>query len=823
LSLLEPRDGTALVWDDTHVSYSDLLRKAHAYAGFVSTDGDRVAVFSENRLEWVYAAYGIWASGRTLVPIDAMSSAEEVAYILADCAPSIVFASQGTAAVLEHALTLAGAQPRVVPLDEVPQDQDSAKAVRVPSDQILAVIYTSGTTGSPKGVMLSAANLEANVSAVVAAGYFGEKCRALLLLPLHHVLPLAGALMAPLASGGRVVFATSLAGEALVATLQRNAVTVIIGVPRFYDMLHRALHQKIQVSLLARSFFASAARLRWRFFTRRVFGSVHRRFGGHLRYLVCGGAALSPETARTFDVLGFDICEGYGMTECAPMITFPRPGRIRLGTCGEPLTGCEVRTTDEGELIVRGPQVMVGYYQRPEETGAILREGWLHTGDLGSIDAEGFVTVTGRIKEILVLPSGKNVNPIPLEEALVKASSLVREVGIFQDGDSLGALVVLNRDEVPAGVDLEAWVRREVVEPVNATVAPYRRIHRILVVDDDLPRTRIGKLRRHLLPALAQASGMRETEPTLAGDSILGRIASFLEQQQGRPVSSSSRLEGDLSLDSLATVELAAFLESAFGVSASEASLHQFATVRDLGVHISSRATGKATGGRLSWSEILSPEVTPSLPHSSIYHRLLVYGSRLGVRLAFRVRARGGDRLPAGPCIIAPNHQSFLDGLFVIAFMRPRTVLSTFFYAKEKHVRTFLLRFLAQRSNTIVMKRGEGIRESLQKLAAALRRGEKVMIFPEGTRSVSGALGVFKESYAILSRELGIPVVPVVIDGAHRVLPAGSLIPRFLRRVSVTYLDPVTPGEGEGVETFNARVRAIIAERLAANRAAVEA
>ena len=155
--------------------------------------------------------------------------------------------------------------------------------------------------------------------------------------------------------------------------------------------------------------------------------------------------------------------------------------------------------------------------------------------------------------------------------------------------------------------------------------------------------------------------------------------------------------------------------------------------------------------------------------------------------------------------------------------MRPRAVLSTFFYAKEKHVRTFALRFLAQRSNTIVMKPGDGIRESLQKLAAALRKGEKVMIFPEGTRSVSGALGAFKESYAILARELRIPVVPVVIDGANRVLPTGSLIPRFLRRVSVTYLDPVTPREGEGLESFNGRVRALIAERLGTLRAAAEA
>jgi long-chain acyl-CoA synthetase len=622
-----------------------------------------------------------------------------------------------------------------------------------------------------------------------------------------------------------VVFATSLVGEALLATLRRNGVTVIVGVPRFFDMLHRALGEKIQGSFVGRTLFALARRVGSHRFSRLVFSPVHRKFGGRLCYLVCGGAALSPDTARTFDTLGFDVCEGYGMTECAPMITFPRPGRIRVGTCGEALPGCEVRTTHEGEIVVRGRQVMVGYFGRPAETAAILRDGWLHTGDLGTIDAEGYLRVTGRIKEILVLPSGKNVNPAPLEEALVAASKAVREVGVFQDGESLGALVVLAREHVPVTGGEAAWIKREVVEPVNAKVAPYKRILRVTLIEGELPRTRLGKLRRHLLPGLAEAAARAalDSSPAAPVDTPLGRIAAYFERQLGRPVLAASTLEADLGLDSLGRVELAAFLESAFGVTVSEAVLADLSTVEELSRYVESRASGSASGRELTWAEILSPAVQPTLPRSSIYHRILVYTSRLGVRLAFRVRARGGERLPTGPCIIAPNHQSFLDGLFVTAFMRPRAVLSTFFYAKEKHVKSLALRFLAQRSNTIVMKPGDGIRESLQKLASALRKGEKIMLFPEGTRSVSGALGAFKESYAILSRELRIPVVPVVIDGAHRVLPAGSLLPRFRRRVTVTYLDPVMPQEGEGLESFNERVRTLIAKHLEAAPAAAPA
>jgi long-chain acyl-CoA synthetase len=187
------------------------------------------------------------------------------------------------------------------------------------------------------------------------------------------------------------------------------------------------------------------------------------------------------------------------------------------------------------------------------------------------------------------------------------------------------------------------------------------------------------------------------------------------------------------------------------------------------------------------------------------------------------VKVRGVERVPSEPCILAPNHQSFLDGLFVTAFMRPGAVLRTLFYAKERHVRQWWLKFLAHRSNTIVMDPREGFLQSLQKLAAGLRRGDNVMIFPEGTRSRGGGLGAFKESYAVLARELGVPVVPVVIDGAHEVLPTGSRFPRVLGRVAVTYLEPVRPHADEPLSGFNERVRALIAERLKPSSLSAEA
>lgn len=825
--LVESRPKCALIWQSELISYAQLIERARARACHLREAGARVIVFGENCPEWIYCAYATWIARAVLVPVDHLSTAAELAHVIDDARPAVICCSEHNLPTVKRALETAHHRPTVLLFETLahetpgPEATQNPEPITVDEAALAAIVYTSGTTGSPKGVMLSFGNLMANVRPVVNAGYFTAESRVLLLLPLHHVLPLAGSLAAPLFGGSTIVFATSMAGQELLKLLQQHRITAIVGVPRFYDLLHRALREKIEASPIARTLYAWAKRIRSRALSRLLFGSVHRKFGGALEYLICGGAALDSATAETFDVLGFRMCEGYGMTECAPMITFPRPDAIRLGSTGQVLDGCEVRIDEGGEILARGPNVMLGYYGRPDDTNAILRDGWLHTGDLGRLDEQGYLYVTGRLKEILVLPSGKKLDPVSVELGL-QSSPAVREVGVFLDNGTLHALVVPHWETLPT-TDLaaaEAWLMREIVEPYNATVSPYRRVLRMTLLNGELPRTRLGKLRRHLLVSIAQqvaTATANSDQLDRNTNSTVARLATFLSRLTDRPVTAASRLQADLGLDSLGRVELTAFVERVFGVVVPETRLADIETVGLLArfVNQSARGDQECESVEISWAELLHPSAAPRLPRSSGYHRAIVYLSRWLVRSSFRLRAHGMERLPKGPFILVPNHQSYLDGLFVAAFLPPRVALDTMFYAKEQHVRRRWLRALAERCNTIIMDPKRGFLPSLQQLAAGITRGSNLMIFPEGTRSAGGELGPFKDSFAILAQELQVPVVPVVIDGAHAVLRKGRRIPRFSCPIKVAYLEPMCPRDSEDPASFSARVRERIATELA--------
>ncbi len=789
---------TAIIWKDEHISYQKLLQNVHHYADlFVGSHARRVAIFSENRPQWAYAFYAGWENNCTVVTIDFMATADEVAYIINDCQPEVLFCSSTTWPVLEDALELCDYIPQTLTFDDIPPLTHEISIPDFPEpdlNQTAVIIYTSGTTGSPKGVMLSFDNLLANIEAVtVGAKIYNIHRNVMVMLPLHHIFPLMGTLVIPLSIGATTAFSPSLATKDIIDTLQNNQIAIIIGVPRFYNLLRKGIKDKINAKAVTRGLFKMAEKINSQKFSKTLFKSLHRKFGGHVTFLVSGGAKIAEEVCRDFLTLGFEVLEGFGMTEAAPMICFTRPGRVKVGSAGEPVSTLKV-TTREGEIVACGRNIMQGYFNRKEETDAVLKDGWLHTGDLGYFDDEGFVHITGRKKEIIILSNGKNINPEEIEYKILAMSDLITDVGVYMKDDSLNAAIFpdLKKALEKNITNLAETIRWEVIDIYNQKVSSYKRITKFIILKEDLPKTRLGKVQRFKLDALTGESTTPRIEQEEPQYEEYQMIKDYLSGQVEGAIYADAHFEIDLGMDSLDKISLLAFLKGTFGVESKDDLFSHYPTLGKLADYIRETKV-KMTVEAVKWAEIFKEKIDIQLPKSWITQNFLKNTARILFKTYFRFKGEGHENLPDGPFILAPNHQSYFDGLFVVSFLKNKEMKKTYFYAKEKHVRKGWLRFIANHHNVIIMDINRDLKLSLQKMAEVLKIGKNLIIFPEGTRSSDGNMGTFKKTFAILSREMNIPIVPVSIKGANEALPRGSIFPRPWKKIQVKFLHPIYP------------------------------
>ena len=509
--------------------------------------GSRVAVVSDSRPEWVIADLAILAAGAVTVPIYPTLPPAQVGYVLADAGVVAVVASDETQAAKVRAVRpdLPGLRALLVidaPADAPARERETTcAAVRaagrerlmredglarawkeaasaIEPDRLATIIYTSGTTGDPKGVMLTHGAVIANLADVDTLVSVDDRDDALSFLPLSHAFERA-VVYQYLIKGSAVTFAESM--ETIARDMARVRPTVMTGVPRVYEKLQaRVLENVAQASPLRQRLFRWALRvggvcgaaaragarppladrLGYLLADRIVLSKVRERTGGRLRLVLSGGAPLPVPVAEFLFAVGIPVLEGYGLTETAPVLTLNPEDAPRLGTVGKALPRVELRFADDGEILVRGPNVMRGYYGKPEETAAALEGGWFHTGDVGRLDEAGYLVITDRKKELLVTASGKNVAPQPIEQQL-RRRPLVGEallVGdrrpfvaaiIVPDGAALAAAV-----GAPADADRSALVSREdvrrrfdaIVDAVNAELPRHEQIRKYALVPAEL-------------------------------------------------------------------------------------------------------------------------------------------------------------------------------------------------------------------------------------------------------------------------------------------------------------------------------------------------
>jgi long-chain acyl-CoA synthetase len=458
--------------------------------------GERVAILSENRPEWAIADYACLTAGYVDVPIYPTLPADQIRCLLADAETSAIFVSTEQQArkiaairdslpslrwvigfdpdaVTRVDLSLTALEARGVGLEGTPEGRGYRDAaLQAVPDDLATIIYTSGTTGEPKGVMLTHGNIAANAAAVREIIHFTGEDVSLSFLPLSHILErMFDYLM--FAVGVSIAYVESI--DTVLANLGEVRPTIVVAVPRVYEKVYARVLENALASGAIRKrifFWARAVGMRWAearlagrspgvalalqhaLARRLVFSKLHERLGGRIRYFVSGGAPLAPDINRFFYGAGLMILEGYGLTETSPVIAVNTPTHFRVGTVGRPIPGVEVRIAPDGEILTRGPNVMKGYYKKPEATREVIdAEGWFHTGDIGTLDAEGFLRITDRKKDLIVTAGGKNIAPQPIENR-IKTNKFVAQAVVLGDRRPYPIVLV-----VPNFEQLERWAR----------------------------------------------------------------------------------------------------------------------------------------------------------------------------------------------------------------------------------------------------------------------------------------------------------------------------------------------------------------------------
>lgn len=813
--MIKDSQQTAIITWDHEVSYNEMLRRIQYFSQISqATLGQHVLIFGENSEAWIYAFFSAWAQGAIAIPVDAGNTAEDLAYILNDCCPAVVWTSRKCQDTLRVALEQSGVQTLVLVMDEyerAPLNEEQPARIIFKEADTAVIIYTSGTTGSPKGVMLSFGNLLANIAGVSqCVPIYTTQSRTLILLPLHHVLPLQGTLIVPIATGGCVVLCPSLNAPDIMRTLMQGRVSLFIGVPRLWQSIYMGIKKKIDSNVLTRSLFWLCQRIDNIHFSRWVFGAVHKKMGGCIKYMISGGAALDREIGHGLRTLGFTVLEGYGMTETAPIITFTRPDDVIPGCAGTALPNVDIKLV-EGELCAKGPNVMLGYYNRPEETAAVIDDqGYIHTGDLARIDDKGHVFIIGRTKEIIVLSNGKNIQPAEIEFKLEKFASFIKEAAVVQQEDKLCAILVPQKEwaKTMSDDELEQQLKEQVLKPYNEETESYKKIMRLFVYHEELPRTKMDKLQRFKLQEIVnQGHSHLKRQPTIEPTYKEYQILkAYIQQEKELEVLPIDHIEMDLGFDSLDKVGLQTFIEQTFGVKMDINYMVSFKNIEELSEYIANSKT-KISIEQINWKQTLQQkEQLLQLPTSTFFLPLCTKILKLFFLLYNRLSFVGKENIPKhGPFILAPNHQSYVDGGVVMSGIDWLNITRCYFYATEDHIHSAWRRWLARHSNIVLMERAN-LKDSIQKLAQILSLKKNIIIFPEGSRTRTGQVAPFKKTFAILSKELGVPIIPVYIQGAYDALPRHK---RWLRpkKIEVNYLSAVYPQDYPSAEVLSEEIR----------------
>ena len=821
------------------LTYGDLASATRHFASRLVTSGagrlEPVVICAGNSPAWVIAYFGVLCAGALPVPVNDHASARELGQILSACG------ARRIAARARHLpeFRALGANFDYLRLDG--EDNwaclpDGPKVVLPPvrASDPASLLWTSGTTGAPKGVPLTHANFIANLDALLSERFADASDRVLLPLPLHHAYPFTVGLLYAFGVGATILFPSGITGPEIAQAVRQGRATAIIGVPRLYAALFEAIASAAKARGAGFLFesvlgFSIAVRRRFGFRLGRIlFARVHEALGEDLLLLISGGARLDPELGWRLEGLGYEVLTGYGLTETSPILTLSLRNHARIGAEGKAAPGVAIEIVSEpgqafGEVLAKGPNVFAGYWKNDSATRAAFTEdGWFRTDDLGFLDADNFLHITGRKGEMIVLPGGENIFPEEIE-TVYGESPAIREVAILEEGGKLMALVVPNEAVIRArgAARIEALLREE-LENSGAKLASYQRVSGFAVTREALPRTHLGKLKRHLLSELyartkalspaVLAPQVSELDRVQLADPSAAAVYDWLVRKYpGKRITLDSVLQLDLGIDSLEWVALTLELRDRLGIVLTEAALTQVVTLRDLIAAVLAAKPGALQAPSSIAGYAFEPPETsrwlkPQGPFLRVLGSLFYYANRAIMRWAFRLKVEGIERVPLeSPVVIAPSHASYLDPLLVAAAL-PLARLRRAHWAgwTGRLFTNAVLRAFSRMARVVPLDPERAPAEGLDYGLAVLARGDALVWFPEGRRSPTGEVEPFLRGIGSLLARSGVPAIPVRITGSFAAWPRRQ---RWPRRADVTVIfgDPTPPSALEATGTGSDR------------------
>ena len=802
-------DKTFLVYDGcyrTHrYSYNDVRCAAIHLADRLTssglTSGDKVIIWGDNRAEWIVAFWGCLLARVICVPVDFRASPEFLERVARLVAAKIIIADKS---LNTNGLTSINIWPLETLLDKV--SAASQKQIAIDSDltsqDLAEIIFTSGATSEPKGVEITHGNVLANIVPVEneITKYLKYSrpflpLRFLNLLPLSHMFGQAMATFIPPMLNSITVFMRGFNPIDIARQIRTQRVSVLVCVPKILDVLRKYIESQFPETHEPTVQNEHVVKRWWRY--RRV----HQLFGYKFWAFVVGAAPLSQDLERFWSKMGFLVIQGYGLTETAPIVTLNHPFRTRQGSVGSPIGGVEIKIAEDGEILVKGGNVTSGYYNAPKETASAFENGWFHTGDIGSLDSDGRLSVRGRKKEMIVTPEGLNVFPEDVERA-VHGCHGVRDVAIVSEN--------LNGEErVHAVLLLENNADPDVIiRNANAVLEDHQRIRKYTVwPDSSLPRTEgTQKLKRQTLKHWVQGNVSQAKQQSANSDTsvdiVLAKFAG------NRELSNATTLD-EIGLSSIERIELMLALEQVSEQSVNENLFDGGTTIGGLKTALQSSQLDTGPQKQIETLTPATPIAFPTWsqsPLAKMFRSVALSSFLLPLtRLFTWLTIDGTDHIKStnGPVLFAANHQSHLDApviLYALPRNRRHTVataaalewFSAHFYPSRfswwEKTRSSLSYYLTALCFNIVPlpQRETGTRGAMRYLGTLLTSGSSVLIFPEGRRSKTTTINQFRPGIGMLAAKLEVPVIPVRIEGVNKIWPEGRRVPS-IGRAHVTF------------------------------------